>query len=307
MRTIEDAFISGSDYIESTSSIIGAVYDKDGTLIRESQRPDMGAWKHTDPQERLIPQDIWIIEEGAYHGHFHSHFGHFLLETLPALNLASKHELQILCHPWPNAIRSEQIPSRYRGFLLEAIGVVPGRISLIREDIRVRHLKVQEILGLPLNQASHALIEANAKVRNYSLKNSLPLKKNVYLSRRKFSGGSNRQIVNEDAVEAVFQARGFVVVYPEELAMKEQILSVADADVVAGGDGSAMHLCGFMRPKAKCLIIESRRQIAVEVVNNAIGLETHRLLICSTTVEPGKSNVLVNIDALNSNLDRLLV
>jgi capsular polysaccharide biosynthesis protein len=117
-------------------------------------------------------------------------------------------------------------------------------------------------------------IAACGKIRDYALAQAPAPGGRVYLSRRLFDGGSYRAVENEDALEKVFAAHGFTVIAPEQLPMGDQIRAVANADFVAGIDGSAMHLCGFMRANAKVLIIETRPFPVQRAINHALGLTT---------------------------------
>jgi capsular polysaccharide biosynthesis protein len=117
-------------------------------------------------------------------------------------------------------------------------------------------------------------IAATAQMRAYALAEGAAPTGRVYLSRRMFEGGSHRAVANEVKLEELFARHGFSVVMPEQLPIGDQIRALANADFVAGLDGSAMHLCGFMRAGAKVLIIESRPFPAQGAINRALGLET---------------------------------
>jgi hypothetical protein len=64
-----------------------------------------------------------------------------------------------------------------------------------------------------------------------------------------------RQLVNAADIEAIAEAAGFVVVYPEEVDFKEQVRLVRNARYVVAPDGSALHLTLFSPPGTKLCIL----------------------------------------------------
>lgn len=71
-----------------------------------------------------------------------------------------------------------------------------------------------------------------------------PAPRRIYVSRRGFRAHSHsykRSIANEDAVEALFLKKGFTMVAPETLPLREQIALFRGAKIIAGEAGSALH------------------------------------------------------------------
>jgi hypothetical protein len=58
------------------------------------------------------------------------------------------------------------------------------------------------------------------------------------------------------------------------MSFADQIRAVASADVVAGVDGSALHLSAFMRPGARMLVLETSRRRTVLMLNALMEVET---------------------------------
>src|SRR4026207_381442 len=83
---------------------LGAVYDADGALVRDSLRfPD----KHRarDPKSLATVQGLKVerrIARALYLGHAFTHFGHFLIETVPALWWARQvdDDVALIFHPF---------------------------------------------------------------------------------------------------------------------------------------------------------------------------------------------------------------
>jgi capsular polysaccharide biosynthesis protein len=88
----------------------------------------------------------------------------------------------------------------------------------------------------------------------------------IYLSRRKIAG-KRRKASNEEEIEALLTAHGFSILHPQELPFEEQVGIMQGAEVIAGTDGSALHMVVFAQPGVKVLAFESRpsrNQYAIE-------------------------------------------
>jgi len=94
--------------------------------------------------------------------------------------------------------------------------------------------------------------------------------------------------------------------WPETLHIETQIGLVRGAKVVAGVDGSALHLCAFMKEGGQCLVLESRKVPAIYAINDAAGIRTIGLPVCAWDESDGARKTLINIDQLESELKRLL-
>jgi capsular polysaccharide biosynthesis protein len=70
-----------------------------------------------------------------------------------------------------------------------------------------------------------------------------------------YGGNSARRVSNEEEVEQLFIRHGFQIVYPEKLNFDEQVKLIANTSVLAGFEGSAMHLSGFLPEGATTLLI----------------------------------------------------
>jgi hypothetical protein len=74
----------------------------------------------------------------------------------------------------------------------------------------------------------------------------------VFLARKPFR---HRKLVNRAEIEALAEARGFAIVYPEDLDFAEQARLLRNARFVAGPEGSAFFLCLFVNEEAKVCIL----------------------------------------------------
>lgn len=95
----------------------------------------------------------------------------------------------------------------------------------------------------------------------------------LYLSRHRLKRRL-RRLSNGAAVERRMARRGFVVAHPQHMSLSDQINAAARADLIAGVDGSALHLCVFMRPGARMLVLETKRRRTVHFMNALMEVET---------------------------------
>ena len=74
----------------------------------------------------------------------------------------------------------------------------------------------------------------------------------VYLSRRRISARKfNRAVVNEVRIEALFRQHGFEILYPEATGFADQLATYANAAILAGLSGSALHNSLFLPESAR--------------------------------------------------------
>lgn len=94
----------------------------------------------------------------------------------------------------------------------------------------------------------------------------------LYLSRRLLKRRL-RRLSNDGAVERRMARRGFAVAHPQHMSLVDQINAAANADVIAGVDGSALHLSVFMRPGARMLVLQTKRRRTIHFMNALMEVE----------------------------------
>lgn len=92
----------------------------------------------------------------------------------------------------------------------------------------------------------------------------------IYLARRGFR---HRRLVNAAAIEELAAARGFVMVYPEDLPFAEQVRIVREASHILAPEGSALFLAFFARPGAKLGILTHPFTDVLAEYNTLLGLQ----------------------------------
>ena len=95
----------------------------------------------------------------------------------------------------------------------------------------------------------------------------------LYLSRRRLKRRL-RRLSNGAAAERRLTRRGFAVMHPQHMSLVEQINAAAGADLLAGVDGSALHLSVFMRPGSRMLVLQTKRRRTIHFMNALMEVET---------------------------------
>jgi capsular polysaccharide biosynthesis protein len=289
---------------------VGAAYDSAGALIAASQRWPGDPRQGCDPAtlaeamadgrraERRLPTAIYL-------GHAFTHFGHFLVETVPNLCWVREvaPDIPLLFHPFDRRGQNVFTGQPYGTECLRLLGIPAQRVVMATSDCSVEELLLPPRAYDIRHGARYDFGEAYRALRAAALQGP-PASDGglVYLSRRKFTRRQQR-IGNEAAVERHMRRRGFTILYPERMSLTEQIRAVAEAAIVAGVDGSALHLGAFMRAGSRMLVLETQRRRNVYRLNALMGVETVSLRVKAAQGEAMRPSV--DLAALEGVLDRL--
>jgi len=259
---------------------LGAVYDSAGALARTSLRvPDK--YRARDPDtlsEALAGRRVEKrLSQAIYLGHAFTHFGHFLLETISALYWV-RHvddDVSLLLHPFEED--GENVFTRYPHGIecLKLLGISAERVVMATTDIAVDELLLAPRAYDMSNGPHYDFSDVYRSLRDAAVRSpGAPEAKRIYLSRRRLKRRERGRLANEAAIERRMRWRGFAVLYPERMSLSDQIRAAAAADILAGVDGSALHLSAFMRPGARVLVMETRRRRNVLKLNTLMQVET---------------------------------
>lgn len=246
--TVESAFLSEQTVLRRSRDrlVSGAVYGIDGMLVPESVRTGglggdvlFPANKVTRPagEAPLKLDGTW-----TYGGPWFNQFGHFVLETLTA--------------SWPvdggNIIYSPSIfgsdQAEWQLTLMRRLGWT-GQISVERGPVTFERLRIGARPCI-LNRSVSA--EATTVWQTVAYGHPSPGRA-LFLSRSKLDSDA-RSMVNAAQLDAIFRDAGFDIIHPQLLPIKDQLQAVAEASVLAGPSGSALHLSAFAHPA--CRVIE---------------------------------------------------
>lgn len=260
----------------------GAAYDRDGALVQSSRRVGglAGDFLFSFDQERIELPPNARREEGSwyYGGLWMQHFGHFLIETLPTL-WAYDGKLPVLFHRLGDT-------APWKLELLQLAGAY-GQPIFIDEPLRIEHLVVP---GRPVS-LNHSCTPAAVRLWNRVAANAGAEagERKIWLSRSlaESGGASVNRTLGHEELDAKFDALGFEVVHPETMSMTEQVRLGRSASVLAGFEGSALHLSAFAMPGTKVFALGSQRRPrgnrAQPIIDRAVG---NRLTVVDfTTVD----------------------
>lgn len=259
----------------------GAVHDRDGVLVPQSQRVWNGNKREpvpADPERVRVARGTRRLRgTWLYAGHWSTHFGHFLLETLPNLWPDPAEHVAtlsgVLAHrpirgrlpPEPDRVRLQRpaLPPWQRQ-LMDLVGYGGVDLRVVHgRPVRVERLVVPSRPVLLKRWARPAAVEVWRRISDaVGTRGAQP---RVYLSRTRFhtgalgAGRSRTERARDEELDALFSEAGFYVAHPETLPITEQIELVRGADVLAGLAGSALHLSVFAEPGTRVLTIGDRR------------------------------------------------
>jgi capsular polysaccharide biosynthesis protein len=295
-EVIERATLSTAALRPREKELAGAVYDADGRLVKASQRTVQTVYRHVDPPVLDGAPPASVIAEALYLGHFFRHFGHFLVETLPALHWALDYDGTLVFHPWEGVTAAEVREREFIHESLRALGIEPERILIVGEPLGVERLLMPPRENY-FEPRPEALEVYERIVRRLTDGGDGPAR--VYLSRRLWH--KRVHPVNEHLAEAAFAAHGFRIVHPEQLPFREQVGLAAHAEVLAGLGGSALHLSCFMRPGTRTVVV-GESMTGLRTLNTARGIDTVELRVTERGGEHAPRQLTIDIPELRRAL-----
>lgn len=305
--TVDDAFLTRVEHGPLATPtpprrwLRGAVHDAAGDLVKPSQKLCVGAnnWVAADPRSVSVDRSAEVLAgRWLYGGHWMQHFGHFVAETLTTLwpdprstgEVAGLVFHKYLKRPWT------EDPWQRRLLDLAGYAGVPVRVVDGRAGLRVESLLVPErslvAHGWARPEARQVWDRIVGPVRGRGGPARVFLSRAGHNELRRAAGhrSAGRSTAEWDAgVDAVFAAAGFEVARPETLTVDDQLALVADADLVAGVSGSALHLSAFAPTAARVLEVGDLRSpdqpVAMQVVVDAACGHEHAFVRGGLTVD----------------------
>lgn len=295
---------------------IGAVYTRRGRLVRDSERAygkPGGQWHSNEPTlARKLPsrRTVSLAGRSFFLGHWSPGFGHVLLEMLPRLWPAQDYSSYDHFVVYPR--RHDKSPRLRRTpwlhDLLGACGVAVEKLVIVRDEpVSCASLDVTTSSFVLKSAADprflHVFDAMSSRILGgnpASASSGLPAR--IYLSRSQVRA---RCAANEEEIETALQRRGFTVLHPQNLTIAEQVRVIAHAQVIVGGDGSALHLGVFARPGTKLLALDSRIVTSQFVVDRVRGLDAVHLLAVDAVIHR-RAKWIADIGQVHAALDLLL-
>jgi len=128
----------------------------------------------------------------------------------------------------------------------------------------------------------------------------------VYLSRTKLRK-KFQTYIDEQSIERFCQEMGCIIVYPEKLSLKEQIILFNRHDVFIGPLGSAFHSTLFRfngRKATNIYLVAETRNSNYEMIDSIMQNDSH-IIECATSQESKRTKVF-DTDKAIANLSKLL-
>ncbi|PIC01532.1 DUF563 domain-containing protein [Caulobacter sp. X] len=210
------------------------------------------------------PEDVPTLERATVFmawGGLHN-YGHFLIDCLPALVTAiqagATERFPAIAPPmlpWHQELLSLMLGETQRPRVIEA--------PLVRIQDAVFATAMDHFLhapNAPLDQVRERILATAAVDPDAGAKK-------IYVSRL---GSLKRILVNEAELEAELTARGFTIVKPETLSVREQVALFHQAEVIVAPAGAALANVLFCRPGAKIIELQPSNFIGVWVRNIAL-------------------------------------
>ncbi|PCC31157.1 glycosyltransferase 61 family protein [Glutamicibacter sp. BW77] len=228
--------------------ISGAVY-QNGRLLPSSQRAS---------GEIVVSEDPSVINGHAgfnslsgrwlYGGHWMNHFGHFISESLTTLWPRIGDIDGILFHPFIFGSTKLQWQHDFLNQLGMRLPILISRQGCIVEELIVPQRSVI------LNKSCAP--QAVDVWKRISVSGRPAMK--VFLSRSRL-GSDPRAIQGDVRLDSLMKDLGFNIFYPETISIAEQLDLAANASILAGVSGSALHVSAFSHAKTKVLEIGDQR------------------------------------------------
>jgi Glycosyltransferase 61 len=178
------------------------------------------------------------------------HFGHFIIDCLSRVYALDA------CRSLFGDIKLIMGCQEKTGFqipLLEAAGIPSRDVIKTRHLVHCRRLLMVTPSVRLGRYASPTAVQLWTAIRDRVAARNPQFPNRIYLSRRAVD---QRKLVNEAAVEQIFERHGFVIIRPEAFDVRAQIALLANAVLVAGPSGSALFNMAFQgRMKSAFILV----------------------------------------------------
>jgi len=232
---LENAYVTGQGAVITRD--LRMLYESCRELIYNGMTPDNlsgesnGQFRFEADVGKRIERPSLLVKRPWWRN-----YGHWLVDGAALIALSSALSFR---DDWQIVIGRHE-DTRMRKIVYETLSIVaPGVPVIEHPDSEIwqfdRLHYVMPVHCPPLFKLPHALGALRALV----LADLLPIKchRNIYVSR---GGGRPRPLENEAEFTELLEKRGFEVVHPELLTLKEQAALFRSADIVVGVKGAAL-------------------------------------------------------------------
>ncbi len=241
----------------------GFIYTKDGIIYSELQFDKEFVSNKTkqDKINKTINSDKIISLLRAGDGIY----GHWLVDILPIVWLSRKIKD---IDEYKYVVR-KNIPQFAIEFL-SYFSITKDNLIIVDNQTKVNFNSAIYISNLRYDQIMHPLIkDFSFEFKNLMLATDMNLNagrrnniRKIYLSRGKWKRSTInkiRNLINREDVENYFFEKGFEIVYPETISLKEQVKLFSTTNILAGEDGSALHNSIFLDKGTEIICLKGKK------------------------------------------------
>jgi capsular polysaccharide biosynthesis protein len=262
---VDDALVSEVKVKDDTST--GAVYNRHGAIVLDSLRPSLFTiLRPVDPVsiDRHASEfaNIPSIPEAIFGGHFFFAWGHFLVETLTAAAGSEQlPQVPVIYIPFEFNYENEWIDS-YRRHTAPLLAVAwEGRaVEVLYQAQHVARLHIpRRTTAFATVHGAPAIHPASAQVYDRLREHfgAPRLADHIVLLTRR--DDHRRFHTHERALYEFLEDAGVRSLEPGTMSAEAQIREIAQADVLIGFSGSALHNSVFMHPGSHVIEIGDER------------------------------------------------
>lgn len=244
------------------------LYGADGRLVRAAAyfrglpQPHFPLEDEAAPPLPTAPTRAPLGPRYIFAGHLTGHFGHFLFSVLG--------RLWSLPRPLPQDVRlvllngvnaPELFELEFSRAIFQSLGIAPESFAAFREPTVFDEILCPDPAVEENHSGRPVFIELCHAIGRRLLGPEMvtPDPRPVFLSKRRLPAGVHK-VVNEEDLCGELEARGFQIISPEQLALREQVRLWASRPVVAGMSGSMLHT-GVFAPGRRYLALNPERWI----------------------------------------------
>jgi hypothetical protein len=224
----------------------GCLYNVDGARVDLSVRTGgVGGDQVASIDPEILPPEqrggTWLTGRTLYLGPFMNHYGHFITESLSRYWKQDAGAFDhVVAYPFMHNHGSILVQDFHR-YLAGLLDVPIERMAILRSQTVFDEIVVPEQLWT-------YNVHVNAHMREVYGRISARHAGKGTSGRIFLSRAPSGRLANALAVEEMFASFGFRIVYPERVAIADQLSLYANCEILASLSGSGMHNCLFARP-----------------------------------------------------------
>lgn len=239
---------------------IGGVIDETGNFVEESSSWYLFGGNYEYNEDFVDNYD----EEVIFMGPFLKHWGHFICDQISRLwyilNAPSKYKIAYCGWNWNCGL--SDMSGNYLE-LMELLGVKKEQLVNIQRPTRFKKVIIPNFSfffeGLSRYYTKEFIQITDKIVSNVKMASS-NCPKNIYFTRLSFSV-SNEKERGELQIVEYLKKKGFVVVSPEKLSLKEQIFYLNHCENICMISGSISHNLMFAKSENNMIILNKTNLI----------------------------------------------